>query len=420
MGQKARGRNPRYSRRNQTRGPDRHRVRRRPEPESPLVNQTADAEIEYWPALLTLYPELAEHLPWTSLRGAEVTSVPRRLARSRHLFGDNTLYLKNEEEDFHVLPENKARKLEFVLGDTLAENKKRLVSFGYVGSPHCYAVAKAAYDAGLKSTLVLQKAPLTLEAIEMLAALKSMGSNVKLRSSRRGVMLSAYWQWLLSKVFSIRLVPPSDPWSCLGHVNAILEMAEQIDEGLIEKPDAIYVPVGSGATLVGMEIGKRLADLDSVDIVGVQVSDSEASDPTRLAAMANDAVAILNRYLKEPLVYTFKPASFTILRDYMGASFGRLPEALQQRMEQWKTSFESLEGIELDPHFAAKTAYALYDQIQKNTIKGKVLLLWNTTCPFRRSEMPADFKVEDSSWRLKRWIREDQREGRLLELRALK
>jgi hypothetical protein len=77
-----------------------------------------------------------------------MASLPRRLIRSRHLFGNNNVFLKLESEDFHIIPENKARKLEFVIGDSLRKKKKKLVTFGYVGSPHCYSTVKAASELG--------------------------------------------------------------------------------------------------------------------------------------------------------------------------------------------------------------------------------------------------------------------------------
>jgi len=46
----------------------------------------------------------------------------------------------------------------------------------------------------------------------------------------------------------------------LGQIGAMLELAEQIEEGDIPDPEAIYVPYGSGCTTTGLVMGVALAE----------------------------------------------------------------------------------------------------------------------------------------------------------------
>ena len=58
-------------------------------------------------------------------------------------------------------------------------------------------------------------------------------------------------------------VPPggSSPLTVLGHVEALMELAEAVENGacsLEAAPDYIFVPLGSGATAVGLALGCHL------------------------------------------------------------------------------------------------------------------------------------------------------------------
>lgn len=378
------------------------------------VNTRPEVAIDYLPALFSWFPELIGRIPWVSLRGVLTPAAPRLLLRSRHLFGDNHAFIKNEEDDFHTIPENKARKLEFVIGASLQSKKKKLVSFGYIGSPHCFSTVKAASQLGLKSEVVLIKSPLTTSAVEMVAAMKNLGATVKLRASSWGFKFTAWWNWLCSRVFRTDLVPPADIHgkSCLGYVSAPLELKQQIDDGVLPTPDYLFVPVGSGATLVGLEIGKRLAGLTSLKIVGVQASDSEGISEVRLAEMANNAVRLLNSALKNKLNDQFTGAEFLIQRASSEVGHGLATESVLR----WSFGFQELEGIELDPVYTAKALHEMSSYIRKNNIRDKVFLFWNTFSPFRSGDVPKGWTPRHLYWKLKRWIREEQKSGHLVDL----
>ncbi len=379
-----------------------------------FVNTSPEVSTEYFPALFSFYPELIERVPWVSLRGSEIPSVPRRLSRSRHLFGNNNVFLKLESEDFHIIPENKARKLEFVIGDSLRKKKKKLVTFGYVGSPHCYSTVKAASELGLKSEVVLQKAPLTKAGVEMVTAMRNLGATVRLRSSRTGLMITAGWNWLCSRIFRTELIAPGgvNGLGCLGYVSAMLELKSQIDDGHLPKPDYLFVAAGSGATLVGLEIGKRLADLESVKIVGIQTSDDKGIQLERLEAMGNNAIQVLNQAFSRKIAFSIRQDDFTLIQDYLFGGHGLCPDYVAR----WAAEFEELEGSELDPVYTAKALYGLSDYIRKNSISDKNFLFWNTYSPFRLGDLPQPWNLKKAGYRLRSWIVEEQKAGRLLEL----
>jgi D-cysteine desulfhydrase len=380
----------------------------RPPPVEHHVNSSPEINLVYAPALFFRFPKIADQLPWVSLRGCEKPSAPVRLNRSQHFFGENYIFVKRESLDFHILPDNKARKLEFVLGDALRRKRKKLVTFGYVGSSHCLATVKAASENRLKSEVVLLRCPLTADAIEMIAVMKNLGATVRLRNTMKGVLITAAWKWLCSKIFRTELIPPggSNGLGTLGYVSAMVELKNQIDDGEVPAPDYIFVAAGSGSTLVGMEIGKRLLGLDSIQIIGVQTSDDRGVSVDRLVEMGNAALEHLS------LSFRFNGSEFTILKDYVFGGHGQTNSPLNR----WMAEMIELEGLELDPVYTAKALYGMKDYIERQGLSEKKILFWNTYGPFRRGDLGKEKPFSKLSRKLKRWIKDDQAEGRLAEL----
>lgn len=377
------------------------------------LNTSLEVSAEYFPALFYRYPELAD-LPWVSLRGVQVPSVPKRLIRSQHLFGQNYMFMKHESLDFHTLPDNKARKLEFVLGDALRRKRKKLVTFGYVGSSHCLATAQAARQLSLKADVTLLRAPLSAEAVEMVSVMRASGAKVRLRGSLRGVYWAGIWNWLGSKIFRTELVAPggSNGLGALGYVSAMVELKSQIDAGEAVEPDFLFVAAGSGATIVGMEIGKRLVGLKT-KIIGIQASDDKGVEGARLKEMAVSALGHLNRYLKKPLDFQLGESDFTIVKDYLFGGHGQVPDAV----DRWTALFLELEGgTELDPVYTSKALYGASQYLLKHKIENKTVLFWNTASPYRKTGLQEKASYEKLSYRLKSWIREDQKAGRLAQI----
>ncbi|MDB5038640.1 MAG: 1-aminocyclopropane-carboxylate deaminase [Bacteriovoracaceae bacterium] len=378
-----------------------------------FLNTAPEVAVEYFPALFTEHPELAERIPWVSLRGSSVPSSPVRLLRSQHLFGENYSFMKREALDFHTIPDNKARKLEFIVGDSLMRKRKKLVTFGYIGSSHCLATVKAAAQLSLKSEVVLLRCPLTADAVEMVQVMRSLGAKVRLRSTMRGVLWTAGWKWLCSKIFRTELIAPggSDGFGVLGYISAMMELKVQIEDGLMVEPDYLFVAAGSGSTLVGMEIGKRMLGFSKTKIIGIQTSDDRGVDIPRLVEMGNAAIELLNQHLAKKISFKIDGSEFTILKDHIDGGHGQLSPELQR----WMATFLELEPVELDSVYTVKALKGMSDYLLKNKIEGKSVLFWNTYSPYRKGDLLPKLAKKFSS-RLKSWIRQDQREGRLAEL----
>src|SRR6476660_1073843 len=82
------------------------------------------------------------------------TPIEELKSLSRELGGPELL-IKRDDQTGLALGGNKARKLEFLVGDALAKGADTLVTLGAAQSNHCRQTAAAAAMAGLKCELIL-------------------------------------------------------------------------------------------------------------------------------------------------------------------------------------------------------------------------------------------------------------------------
>src|SRR5258707_13540613 len=79
----------------------------------------------------------------------------KKLARLSRELGGPEVLIKRDDQTGLALGGNKARKLEFLVGDALAQGADTLVTAGGAQSNHCRQTAAAAAKAGLKCELIL-------------------------------------------------------------------------------------------------------------------------------------------------------------------------------------------------------------------------------------------------------------------------
>ena len=98
----------------------------------------------------------------------------------------------------------------------------------------------------------------------------------------------------------MRWIPPggTSPLGILGHVNAALELAEQVARGEMPRPARVVLPVGSGGTAAGLALGFAIAKMDTV-IVGARVAPRIAAGRTRVLALAGRERRYLERLAGE-------------------------------------------------------------------------------------------------------------------------
>ncbi len=372
--------------------------------------------IDYFPALFHRIPALAERVPWQSLRGAEIPSDPVLLKRAQHLFGTNYIFIKNEGNDLHIIPEHHAKKLEFLLASDALQKAKTWVTSGNAGDFHCLSVAKAGHELGHSVEIILRKSTMTAKQVEAIMAMMNLGAKVRLRETEKGFRWSMAWNRFLSRFFSRALIPKggSAVEAVWGGLNAFAELESQIRSGVIPEPNYIVVPVTTGATLAGFEIGKRLLGMENIKIQGMATyCESEGLKP-RLADWANQVMGELKKHLGNHVPpYQFSEKDF-----FVDTTF-QAHKPLSLDIQRWLVRFLELEQFDMDFEISGRSMYAMHRWIERKNLRDQKVLFWSVSSAVRSGDFGKFAGFSRLPKKLRRWIKSEQSQGRLAEIGAI-
>jgi len=313
-----------------------------------------------------------ERVPRVSLTTLPTPVAPlERLARAS---GIAPLWIKRDDATGPIYGGNKPRKLELLLGAAVARGRRRVLTFGAIGTHHGLATTVCARAAGLDTTLVLVPQPVTPHVQHCLRLLHACGAELHLASGVADVVRQALGilarGWLRSEPPEIIPTGGSSVLGALGYVNAGLELAEQVRGGLLPEPAAIFVPLGSGGTVAGLLAGLRAGGLAS-RVVAVLVTDILPPSAGRLLRMARACLARLDPAARRIVITA---GDLAIERRFIGDGYGAsTPEA-----EAAIRLAQQHEGIALEPTYTAKCLAALLHQGTTHELRGRPLLFWNT------------------------------------------
>jgi D-cysteine desulfhydrase len=161
----------------------------------------------------------------------------------------------------------------------------------------------------------------------------------------------------------------SSPMGALGYVEAVLEIAAQIDDGSLPEPAHVVVPVGTGGTAAGLALGFQLAGLRT-RVVGVVVNDQLRLDAPVLARLARRSAALLERRGARPGRLRLEPGMLDLTRDQIGAGYGHPTEAATRA-----AALAAEERLVLDPVYTAKAMAGLLALRAESRLAGPVLFV---------------------------------------------
>jgi L-cysteate sulfo-lyase len=268
---------------------------------------------------------------------------------TKHLGGPN-LFIKRDDCTGLASGGNKTRKLEFLVGDALAQGATHLVTQGATQSNHVRQTAAAAAKFGMRCTALLEKrvgngSP---EYYQNGNVLLDHLFNCALESRPAGLDMN---QELVAVGDRLRrqgekpyLIPGggSNPIGTLGYVVCAQEMLMQSnDQGL--RIDRVVHATGSCGTQAGLVVGFEGMNT-GIRVLGIGVrapKDKQEENVYRLAQQAWDFVGVKGALARE---------SVEANCDYVGAGYGLPTEGM---IEAVKLTAQ-LEGILLDPVYSGK------------------------------------------------------------------
>lgn len=313
--------------------------------------------------LFQAYPDLERALPVTRLLNAPTPIEP---------FAEN-LWVKRDDETSAVYGGNKVRKLEFVLADMERAHKKRVVTFGALGTNHGVATSTFCLRQGIPCRVLLFEQPVTRTVLANLRQMIANDAQLEYVGSLPKTAARFYAMQAFNRSDYFLPAGGSSPTGCVGFVNAAFELREQIAQGLMPEPDYIVCAVGSSGTLAGLTLGCRLAGLQS-RVRGVRVAPSHIGP---IAICTPGSVAALIKRTQKLLlshcgaIPALALPAVDLCDDYVGAGYGRATEEGFLATEIFQA-----QGITLEGTYTAKAAAAAL-QLREAAPNAKVLY-WHT------------------------------------------
>jgi D-cysteine desulfhydrase family pyridoxal phosphate-dependent enzyme len=265
------------------------------------------------------------------------------------------LWIKRDDLTGFALAGNKARKLEYAIGEALDRGSDVVVTGGGPGSNHCRGTAAAARAAGLACVMLLYGDEPSRPRTN-LSLIRGFGADVRFTGDpdRSSVDLEVERAAKELEADGRRpYVIPRGGASAVGaygYAVAARELGRQLDDFEVE-PSAVILATGSCGTQAGLLAGAA-AEERSWRIVGATVSRPPEECRARLLELAAGSAELLGA----PVPF---PNQVEVV-DARGPGYG-IPSAEGGRAARLAADSE---GLLLDPVFTAKAMGALMEMVR--------------------------------------------------------
>lgn len=245
-----------------------------------------------------------------------------RLDRLSAQLGVN-LYIKRDDfSGISLFGGNKVRKLEYLLGQAVAQGCDSVITFGATQSNHAMQTAAAARRCGLQPILFLVDLVDTREARANLLLDSLYDAEIHIvpapdgeeaAEARSRQLADARIKELEREGRRVALIPMggASAVGSAGFIGGWLELREQCQQ-LSIAPDYVFQATGTGSTLAGMVAGKAMTGgrpqlvgvqdsgqdtghehAHDAQLVAVQVSPKDGGYAGRITRLANEALQLI-------------------------------------------------------------------------------------------------------------------------------
>ncbi len=295
-----------------------------------------------------------------------------KLARLTERLSGPRIFMKRDDQSGLGLGGNKVRKLEFLVGEALAQGCDTLITGGAAQSNHCRQTAAAAAACGLACHLALGgEAPATPEGNLLLDQL--FGAVIHWTGDfRKGEKIPEIAESLRAAGRKPYVVPygGSNTTGAAGFVEAVRELTQQLTQRR-ESITHIVFASSSGGTQAGLIVGKSLCGWDG-KLIGIGIDKGASGD----VPFAEHVLQLANATAERLGVPSRVSASDLILRnDYLGDGYGVVGELERCAIRM----VAQTEGILLDPVYTGRAMGGLIDMIERGELSREdSVLFWHT------------------------------------------
>lgn len=325
-------------------------------------------------ALFERFPELAESIPTLGLGvyPSPVQPLPN-VARALGPGYADKLWVKRDDLNNPEYGGNKVRKFELEYATLRERGYDTVATMGGTGTNQGVAAAIFCRRLGLRCEIVVYPQPITEDVRNKLILFHTNGCRIH----RTGGALRGFWKLRrISRPANVHLHPPGGTSAIgnVGFVNAGFEIARQVDEGALPRPDYIYVAAGTTGTFAGLLYGAYLSGLveKGTRVVGVRVVPGLIANPWVVRWQMGLTHALLcsrsEQFAREV------PRRFpkvVIDGRWAGKGYGH---ATDSGVEAFRLAAE--DGLELELTYTGKTFAGMLDRLRSEP--GSTCLFWVT------------------------------------------
>jgi L-cysteate sulfo-lyase len=291
------------------------------------------------------------------------------LSRLTAQLGGPELWIKRDDQTGLATGGNKARKLEYLIADAMAQEADTLITGGAAQSNHARQTAAAAAKLGLACTLVLRgEAPPLVQGNLLLDRL--LGAEVVWAGDQPlpdAMDQVAHDLWAADRHPYIIPYGGSNSVGATGYVAAMEELLAQCGERGLSFGHIVFA-TSSGGTQAGLMVGARALEYEG-RVLGISV-DPQADTLRRL--LANLATATAGHL---GLGGTFAPEDFVVNDDYLGDGYGVVSDLEREAIH----TLARTEGILLDPVYTGRAFGGMLDMIRNDAFRpDERVLFWHT------------------------------------------
>lgn len=292
--------------------------------------------------------------------------------RLSEYLGAPKIWIKRDDLTGLAFGGNKARKLEFLLGQARSEGCDVIITVGAVQSNHARMTAAAARKLGLEAIVVLN-GDLPDHAQGNLLLDRIFGAEVRVIQTDDDYVLMGVVEDLARQLRRDGRKPyviprgGSNAFGAAAYVEAALELLSQANAAGL-RVDAIVHASTSGGTQSGLYTGTKLTQ-SGAQVIGISAGPRREVVVTRVLGIVEELVAMLN------LEWRPHPDDLIVYDDYVGERYGMpTKECLDAIRIVART-----EGILLDPVYTGKGMAGLMGLIAQERFRSdQNVVFWHT------------------------------------------
>ncbi len=285
-----------------------------------------------------------------SLPRIKLAYLPTPLEEAPRLtecLGGPRIWIKRDDLTGLAMGGNKARKLEFQMGQARARDADVIITVGAPQSNHARMTAAAAKRLGMDAVVVLGgEAPEFFQGNLLLDRI--FGADVRILQTDDDYILSATIEDIARQLKQQGRRPfviprgASNAYGAAAYLEAAIEMLSQANAMGI-RVDAIVHASTSGGTQSGLYAGTRLTE-SGVQVIGISAGPKKEVVVKRVLGIVTDLAELLD------LQWRPHPDDIIVYDDFVGEKYAvPTPEGLEAIRVLART-----EGVLLDPVYSGK------------------------------------------------------------------